>query len=72
MTLQEKLFKYLPKKYHNRFGLIELEDGLIDNCKYMLYTSDEYIFEDGGNSYPCKSIIEAVHYLKYCTILKGE
>lgn len=68
MTLQEKLLKYLPKKYHDRFGSIEPEDGLIEDCKYMIYTSEDYVFDDGGNDYPCKSIKEAVDFLKYSTI----
>lgn len=70
MTLQEKLFKYLPKKYHDRFGSIECEDGLIEDCKYIIYTSEDYIFEDGGSDYPCKSIKEAVYFLKHSVIKK--
>lgn len=65
MTPLEKLFKRLPKKYHDRVDNFELEDDLIDDCKYMLYYSDNYT--DGecyGSSYPVKSITEAIDYIK--------
>ena len=44
---------------------IEEEDDLIDDCKYMLYYSDDYT--DGecyGGSYPVKSITEAIDFIK--------
>ena len=65
MTPLEKLFKRLPKKYHDRVDNFELEDDLVDDCKYMLYYSDNYT--DGecyGSSYPVKSITEAIDYIK--------
>ena len=65
MTPLEKLFKKLPKKYHDRVDNFELEDDLVDDCKYMLYYSDNYT--DGecyGSSYPVKSITEAIDYIK--------
>lgn len=68
MNLNEKLLRYLPKKYHNRFGLIEKEGDLIDDCQYMLYTSNDYVFEDGGTTIPCRSLKEAVHFLKDFTM----
>lgn len=64
MTPREKLLKYLPKKYYDRFDDIELEADLIDDCKYLIFTSDKYIFEEGGNCLPCRSIKEATYYLK--------
>ena len=65
MTPLEKLFKRLPKKYHDRVDNFELEDDLVDDCKYMLYYSENYT--DGecyGSSYPVKSITEAIDYIK--------
>ena len=46
--LMEKLFKRLPKKYHDRVDMLEAEDGLIDDCKYMLYLLNHglLLFED--------------------------
>ena len=61
MTLLEKLLKRLPKKYHDRVVDIDAEDDLVDDCKYMLYYSDDYT--DGG-SYPVRSITEAIDYIK--------
>lgn len=65
MTPLEKLFKRLPKKYHDRVDNFEEEDDLVDDCKYMLYYSDDYT--DGecyGSSYPVRSITEAIDYIK--------
>ena len=71
MLLRDKVLKYLPKKYYDRFGDIEAADDLIDNCIYIVYTSNEYIFEDGGNSLPCRSIKDAVDFIKYSTIKRA-
>lgn len=68
MNLTQTFLKYLPKKYHNRFGGIEIAEGLIEDCKYIIYTSSDYIFEEGGNNLPCKSIKEAIEYIKYSTV----
>lgn len=69
MNIKDKLLQYLPNKYKDRFGDIEYADDLIDNCKYILYTSNKYIFEDDGNNLPCRSIKEAISFLKNSTIL---
>lgn len=46
------------KKY-----VIEKDDGLIDDCKYMLYF--EYGWEwDGYHSVPCRTIKEAMEFAK--------
>lgn len=66
MTLLQKLLKRLPKKYHDRVVNIEEEEDLVDDCKYMLYFSEEYT-DDGqcyGSSYPVRSITEAIDYIK--------
>lgn len=68
MTLKEKMLKYLPKKYYVRFGDIETANDLIDDCKYLVFTSNNYKFEEGGNCLPCRSLKEAVHYIKDSTI----
>ena len=67
MTLKDRLLKRLPKKYHDRVVDIEAEDDLVDDCKYMLYYSDDYT--DGecyGGSYPVVSISEAIYFIKNC------
>ena len=65
MTPLEKLFKRLPKKYHDRVVDIEAEDDLVDDCTDMLYYSDDYTDGDCyGSSYPVRSITEAIDYIK--------
>lgn len=65
MTPLEKLFKRLPKKYHDRVDNFEEEDDLVDDCKYMLYYSVNYTDGDCyGSSYPVRSITEAIDYIK--------
>lgn len=67
MTLNEKLLKRLPKKYHERFKMIEAEDGLVDDCKYMLYWNAPWT-DDGEygveSCFPVKSITEAIEHIK--------
>lgn len=67
MTLKEKLLKRLPKKYHERVRDLEVEDNLVDDCKYMLYWNEPFT-DDGpngiGSSYPVRSITEAINYIK--------
>ena len=73
MTLKEKLLKRLPKKYHDRVRDIEREDGLVDDCKYMLYWNEPYT-DDGrsglGSCFPVRSITEAVEHIKDLSIYK--
>lgn len=47
------------KKYR-----IEAEGGLIDNCKYMLYLSAGWTLAGGEDCMPCKSIKEAMEFVK--------
>lgn len=61
-----KLLKQLPKKYHDRVSDFTEENGLIDNCKYILKWSDNYT--DGeyvGSTYPATSYKDAIDYIKY-------
>lgn len=66
--MKQKLLKALPKKYHERVANFESEDGLIDDCKYMLYLNDGHHFWDGGNSIPCKNVKEAIGFVKECYV----
>lgn len=59
------LLARLPKKYHERVDRLEFEEGLIDDCRFMLNWTDAYT--DGecyGGCYPVKSITEAVYFVK--------
>lgn len=65
MTPKEKLLKRLPKKYHCVVRDFEEDTDLVDDCKYMLYRTDEYT--DGectGSCYPVRSINEAIYFIK--------
>jgi len=60
---KEKLLQKLPKKYRNRVQDFTAEDGLIDDCKYILTFADGYTW-NGYESLPCKSISEAVTFVR--------
>ena len=72
LLLTEKVKRLLSKKDKEKLGMVEEESDLIDNCKYIVYTSNEYLFEDGGNSLPCRSLKECADYIRNKVYLKEE
>lgn len=61
----------VPKKYQKYFGSLEAEDGLIDDCKYMLYFAPGYAAQ---GEYPCMPVAskkEAIEWLKMGEEEKG-
>ena len=62
--MTEKLLKRLSKKYHDRVKSLEPESDLVDDCKFMLYLNDRWIFSDGGQSIPVKSVTEAIEWVQ--------
>lgn len=72
LLLTEKVKKLLSKDNKEKLGMVEEENDLIDNCKYIVYTSKEYLFEDGGNSLPCRSLRECAEFIKNKAYLKEE
>lgn len=72
LLLTEKVKRLLSKKDKEKLGMVEEENDLIDNCKYIVYTSSEYLFESGGNSLPCKSLKECADYIRNKAYLKEE
>lgn len=62
--MTEKLFARLPLKYHERVKAFEAEGDLIDDCKYMLYFADGYVWHGEYTSLPCRSITEAIGFIK--------
>ena len=72
LLLTEKVKKLLSKKDKEKLGMVEEENDLIDNCKYIVYTSNEYLFENGGNSLPCRSLKECADYIRNKAYLKEE
>ena len=67
--MKEKLLQRLPRKYRNRVQDFSVEDGLIDNCKYILIFADGYTW-DGYDTLPCKSITEAVTFVREAELEK--
>ena len=61
--MKEKLLNKLPNKYHCVVQDFVGENGLIDDCKYILVFSEGYTW-DGYESLPCKSITEAIKFIK--------
>lgn len=53
----------LPLKYHDRFTQVVKEDGLIDDCKYMVYFCENWGW-GGCSSVPVKSKREAIKFIK--------
>lgn len=53
----------VPKKYQERFAKLEAEEGLIEDCKYMLYFAKGWALGDFPDV-PVKSKAEAIRYLK--------
>lgn len=61
----KKLLKVLPKKYHDRVVGMEPDVDLIDDCKYMVYFTEEYTNENTyGSCCPVRNISEAVSIIK--------
>jgi len=54
----------VPKKYEKYFGSLEREDGLIDDCPYMLYFAEGYAWEGEYPCMPVKSKKEAIEFLR--------
>ena len=66
-TPLEKLLRILPKKYHRAVRDLTPEEGLIDDCKYLLVWTDDFtdMGEEGrGSCFPVKSVTEAAKYVK--------
>lgn len=53
----------LSKKQQERFGSLEPEMDLVDDCRYILTLKDGWVFFDGGNTMPVKSQREAKEWL---------
>ena len=56
--------KWIPKKYQERVKGLEVEGGLIDDCKYMLYFNENWCWSEDYWAIPVKSKKEALEYIK--------
>lgn len=54
----------VPKKYRKYFESLEMENGLGDNCKYMLYFANGYGYMGEYSCVPVRSKKEALYFLK--------
>lgn len=61
----------VPNYLKERFESLEAEDGLIDECKYILTLADGWTFLDGGKTIPVVSKREAIEFLKH-DVVKGD
>jgi len=61
----------VPEKLKKYFGSLEREDGLIDDCKYMLYFAPGYAAEGEYPCMPVKSKKEALEWLQLGMPEKG-
>jgi len=52
------------KKQSLMIDSIEVENGLIDDCKYMVYLKDGFEHECFGNSFPIKNQKEFNEFMK--------
>ena len=62
---KEALLRRLPKRYHERVVDLKPEEGLIDDCKYILRYSKDYTDGDcEGGALPCRSIKDACYIVR--------
>ena len=55
---------FIPQKYRERVASIEAEDGLIDDCKYMLYFDKDWCWSEDYWAIPVKNKKEALHFIR--------
>lgn len=61
------LLRYFNAWERRRIKSFEKEEGLIDDCKYMLILQDDFAIWEDEKSFPCKSIREAKEFINgYC------
>ena len=59
-----KDLNWIPKKYQERVRCIEREDGLIDDCKYMLYFNEDWCWSEDYWTIPVRNKKEALQFIK--------
>lgn len=61
--LKDVLIDGLPKKYQGRVADFYFDDGLVDDCMYMLEFNEPYVF-CGCESVPVRNLTEAKRFVK--------
>ena len=59
-----EIMRWCPEKYRERVASLKTEDGLIDDCKYMLYFNDNWCWGEDYWALPVKSKKEALEFIK--------
>lgn len=59
-----KDLSWIPKKYRERVRSLEREDGLIGDCKYMLYFDKDWCWSEDYWAIPVSSKKEALYFIK--------
>ena len=67
-----KDLNWLPKKYQERVDELEREDGLIDDCKYILYFNEDWCWHEDYQTLPVKSKKEALRFIKDARLRTNE
>lgn len=60
----------IPKKYKNKISSIEVEGGLIDDCKYMVYLNNGFEHPIFGDSFPILGSKELLEFMEEVEIVK--
>ena len=63
---------FIPEKYRERVASLEKEDGLIDDCKYMLYFDEDWCWSEDYWALPVKSKKEALEFIKEARLRTDE
>lgn len=66
-----KLLNRLPQKYWERFNTIVREYDLIDDCKFMLYLNNGWVFFEDCSSIPVRNLSEAIRFIKDSYMMEG-
>lgn len=64
MYSKEGLLKRLPKKYCEIIDDLSEEEGLIDDCRFIITLKEPHHFQDGGLTYPCRNYKEAIDIVR--------
>ena len=67
-----KELNWIPKKYRERVEKLERENGLIDDCKFMLYFNSNWCWDEDYWTLPVKSKKEALRFIKEARLRKDE
>lgn len=62
--MKQEQLAWVPEKYRERVASLEAEDGLIDDCKYMLYFNQDWCWSEDYWALPVRSKREALRFIE--------